>query len=134
MLALATCSTSPLGLQDIGNISQVAIGSGDGWIWLDMARGLSTTAFCFVFLLNREEGLTTADLQRTATYIGRIEVRGSETGLEYLANQSDFNSDPMITYVTLTHASLVDFLKADSDGPVAAEGCPAIGVNSANRT
>ncbi|PGH03032.1 hypothetical protein AJ79_07464 [Helicocarpus griseus UAMH5409] len=126
MLAWATCSTSPLSLDIMENVLKWRSKSGDGWIWLE---GYLRRQYSSLFLLNREDGLTTAELQRTAAYMGNEDIRDAEAGFEDLENLSDFSSDPMTTYVTLTHASLGDFFRSESNSLVSAEGCPPIGVN-----
>ncbi|GFF96178.1 tetratricopeptide repeat domain protein [Aspergillus udagawae] len=126
MLAWATCSTSPLRLDEMESVVKWRSESGDGWIWLE---GDLRRQYASLFLLNRKDGLTTSELQRRAIYMGQSDTHDSEIGFEDLDNLPDFNSDPKTTYVTLTHASLGDFFRSEWNSPISADGCPPIGVS-----
>jgi hypothetical protein len=126
MLAWATCSTSPLTLDEMESVVKWHSESGNGWIWLE---GDLRRQYASLFLLNRKDGLTTTELQRRAIYLGQVDTHDLETGFEDLDNLPDFNSDPKTTYVTLTHASLGDFFRSEWNSPISADGCPPIGVS-----
>ncbi|KAE8356745.1 tetratricopeptide repeat domain protein [Aspergillus coremiiformis] len=129
MLAWITCAQRPLTLHELDNILKWRSEDGEGWIWLE---GSLRRQFASFFLLSREDGLTTADLQRMAAIGAAYDMSRSfddEDAFEDPDNPLDFDSDPRTTTVAFNHASLGDFFRSEGEGKVAAEDCPPIGVD-----
>lgn len=131
MLAWATCAQRPLKLVEMDNLLKWRYPEGEGWVWIE---GSLRRQFASFFLLTREDRLTTADLQRTASFDGGFVTESPsdspQDGFYDTENVLDFNSDPLTTEVTFNHASIGDFFRNESEGKVSSDdGCPAVGVN-----
>ncbi|KAL4931965.1 NACHT and TPR domain protein [Aspergillus undulatus] len=133
ILLWVTCSQHPLTLHEIEEILKLKSPEGDGMIYLEGAlRG----RFAAFFSVDRDDGLTTAELQNMATRPDLF--GGSDDGkrdedeevFEDVENFTDFNSDGLTSTVRLSHASIGDFLRDETQGKVSAgEGFFAVGVN-----
>jgi hypothetical protein len=85
-------------------------------------------------MLIREDGLTTADLQRARTLEDNFEAVATDDvpadGFDDVENDTNFDSDPATTTVTFCHASIGDFFRNESETKaIAEEDCPAIGFD-----
>jgi hypothetical protein len=130
LLAWVTCAQRPLTLGELDTLLKVKSSTGDGNWWLE---GTLRIQFASFFMLTREDGLATADLQRVRAPQDDFEVDASnETsteGFDDVENDTDFDSDPSKTEVTFCHASIGDFFRNDSEThTVAGEDCPPIGM------
>ncbi|PYH84561.1 tetratricopeptide repeat domain protein [Aspergillus uvarum CBS 121591] len=127
MLAWIVCAHWPLKLQQLESIIQWRSAEGEGWIWLE---GYLRREYASLFSLIREDGLSTADLQRAN--IGRADWEVDtlvDDGFDDTDNPSDFDSDPATTEVTFNHASLGDFFRNEAEGPVSVEDGPLVGIS-----
>ncbi|RAH68312.1 NACHT and TPR domain protein [Aspergillus aculeatinus CBS 121060] len=127
MLAWIVCAHWPLKLQLLESIVQWRSPEGEGWIWLE---GYLRREYASLFSLIREDGLSTADLQRAN--IGRADWEVDtlvDDGFDDTDNPSDFDSDPATTEVTLNHASLGDFFRNEAEVPVSADDGPLVGID-----
>jgi hypothetical protein len=130
LLPWVTCAQRPLTLGELNTLLTVKSSTGDGNWWLE---GTLRTQFASFFMLTREDGLATADLQRFRAPQDEIEVDPSNAttmeGFDDMETNTDFDSDPSKTEVTFCHASIGDFFRNNSEvRTVAAENCPPIGM------
>jgi hypothetical protein len=130
LLAWVTCAHRPLTLQELDAVLKVTSPTGDGNWWLE---GTLRKQFASFFMLIREDGLTTADLQRARITENEFATVPSEDvpedGLDDVENETNFDSDPVTTTVTFCHASIGDFFRNETETKaIAEENCPAIGL------
>lgn len=127
LLAWTVCARRPLKLTEVDNILKWRNPKAEGWIWLE---GSLRVQFASVFSLSREDGLTTADLQRLGTHssVGLEDPFAENPEVDELDVQGKFDSDPDTTEVAFNHASWGDFFRGE-EGMVSAEGSPLIGIN-----
>jgi hypothetical protein len=130
LLAWVTCAQRPFKLEELDTLLKVKSSTGDGNWWLE---GTLRMQFASFFMLTREDGLTTADLQRVgAPRDGFEDDSGDETptiGFDDVENDTNFDSDPATTEVTFCHASIGDFFRNGSEiHATAGEDCPPIGL------
>jgi hypothetical protein len=131
LLAWVTCAPRPLSLQELAAVLKVKSPTGDAPWWLE---GTLRKQFASFFMLIREDGLSTADLQRARTLEDDFEVVLADDvpadGFDDVENDTNFDSDPATTTVTFCHASIGDFFRNESETKaVAEEDCPAIGFD-----
>lgn len=133
ILPWVTCSQQPLTLGLIDAILKLKSPEGDGMIYLE---GALRRQFASFFTLDREDALTTAELQNMSTkadvFDGSDDEKNEneEEAFEDVDNFTDFNSDLQTTTVTFCHASIGDFFRDETEGKVSAgEGHLAVGVN-----
>jgi hypothetical protein len=131
LLAWVTCAQRPLTLKELDTLLKVISSTGSGNFWLE---GTLRIQFASFFSLIREDGLTTADLQRIGAPQNSFETVSDDeiptTGFDDVENDTSFDSDPATTEVTFCHASIGDFFRNDPTiHAVAGEDCPAIGLN-----
>ncbi|RAL05354.1 NACHT and TPR domain protein [Aspergillus ibericus CBS 121593] len=132
ILPWVTCSQQPLTLGLIDAILKLKSPEGDGMIYLE---GALRRQFASFFTLDREDGLTTAELQNMSTKPAIFdgsddEADGDEEAFEDVENFTDFNSDLQTTTVTFCHASIGDFFRDETESKVSAgQGHLAVGVN-----
>ncbi|KAL2843076.1 NACHT and TPR domain protein [Aspergillus pseudodeflectus] len=134
ILAWVTCSEQPLTLEKIDAILKLKSPEGDGMIYLE---GALRRQFASFFVLDREDGLTTAELQNMSTQPGVFDESDDEEereeeeeeAFEDVDNFTDFNSDSKTTTATFCHASIGDFFRDETEGKVSAgKGHIAVGV------
>ncbi|RAL16628.1 uncharacterized protein BO97DRAFT_383308 [Aspergillus homomorphus CBS 101889] len=120
LLAWFACSDVPLTLRQLDFILQYDSAGGDGVFGLETMLRVQYASF---FLLLREDGLTTADLQgnKAAAYVLEGQTDNDTT---------EFQSNKEMTRVVFRHASIGEYFRNReygkvSDGP----GCVPIGVN-----
>ena len=131
LLAWVTCVGRPLKLGELDMILKLRSATGEGLLSLEDSM---RTQFAAFFSLTRQDGLTTADLQ----HISAQELRNlsdteneefEEQDLDVAAGATYYNSDPSTTEITFCHASVGDFFRDESEGPLSAgEGFPLVGV------
>ncbi|OQE40038.1 hypothetical protein PENCOP_c006G06526 [Penicillium coprophilum] len=129
LLAWTMCTPSPLSLLEIDALLKWRSTEGESWIWLE---GSLRVQFASIFLLTREDGLSTADLKRRMICTDYDDFeQPSEWDPEENEDfdwKDDFDSDHKTTTVSFCHASLGDFFR--SQGKVSAgPSSPYIGVN-----
>ncbi|KAJ5199305.1 Tetratricopeptide-like helical [Penicillium cf. griseofulvum] len=129
LLAWIMCATSPVSLCEIDALLKWRSPEGEGWVWLE---GSLRGQFASIFLLTRDDGLSTVDLKRRDKLMGYGDVEepsewDSEKD-EYPSN-SRFDSDRKTTTVSFCHASLGEFFRSQEDKISAGRTCPYIGVN-----
>ncbi|KAJ5836404.1 Tetratricopeptide-like helical [Penicillium robsamsonii] len=130
LLAWTMCTPSPLSLFEIDNLLKWRSPEGESWIWLE---GSLRVQFASIFLLTREDGLSTTDLKRRTNYAeyGDFEET-SECDLEEnedLDLNDDFDSDHKTTTVSFCHASLGEFFRGQKAKVSIGPNAPYIGVN-----
>ncbi|OAL71045.1 hypothetical protein A7D00_4707 [Trichophyton violaceum] len=131
LLAWVTCAQWPLTLRELDTILKLKSPDGDGMIYLE---GPLRRQFASFFSLNREDGLTTAEL-----YLMNPNVAGSddednigrtqEKTFEDADDATQFDSNPDTTTVTFCHSSLGDFFRGVKGKVSAGDGYPSIGVD-----
>ncbi|KAL4978719.1 NACHT and TPR domain protein [Aspergillus desertorum] len=133
-LLWVTCAHQPWSLAELETILRLKSPEGDGMIDLEGALRRQWASF---FTLHREDGLTTAELEKGSAYLDMFdsdqltdEERQNESGNleeDYLIA---FNSKKNTTTVTFCHASIGDFFRDESEGKVSAT-CDhtSVGVN-----
>ncbi|KAL4879917.1 NACHT and TPR domain protein [Aspergillus karnatakaensis] len=132
ILAWVACSTEPLTLGGVESILKLKSPEGDGMIYLEGALRRQWASF---FILDREDGLNTAELQtisskgNTSDGSDEEEEQDDEEAFEDVENLTDFNSHAESTTVTFCHASIGDFFRDETEGKVSANGSFAVGVN-----
>jgi hypothetical protein len=129
LLAWVTCAPRPLTLEELDAVLKLESPTGDGNWWLE---GTLRKQFASFFMLVREDGLTTADLQRARPAEDDFDVAPADDvpadGFDDVDNDTNFDSDPATTTVTFCHASIGDFFRNESETKaIAEEDCPAIG-------
>lgn len=131
LLAWTACAVRPLNLGELDTILKLKSTEGDGMIYLE---GALRKQFASFFNLDREDGLSTAELQSVRPTSDETDDEadnsGPDEGFEDVDHETDFDSNPTTTEVTFCHASIGDFLRDENQGKVSAgDGYPAIGVN-----
>ncbi|PGH12593.1 hypothetical protein AJ80_06651 [Polytolypa hystricis UAMH7299] len=134
VLLWVACSNQPLTLAKIDSILRLKSPEGDGIIYLE---GLLRRQFASFFNVDREDGLTTAELYNMSRTLNLFDESGDERDKDEdeeafadVENFTDFNSDRQTTTVTFCHASIGDFLRNETQGKVSAgKGHVAVGVN-----
>jgi len=112
MLAWFTCAQRPLKLEELDTLLKIKSPTGDGNWWLE---GKLRVQFASIFMLTREDGLTTAELQRVTA--------------DGVDDETIFDSHPATTTVTFCHASIGDFFRNESETKcIAGADCPAVGL------
>lgn len=113
MLTWITCAKRPLKLEELDALLKINSPTGDGNWWLERTLRVQ---FASIFMLAREDGLTTAELQRVTA--------------DAVDDETIFDSHPATTTVSFCHASIGDFFRNESEVKgVSAENCPAIGLD-----
>ncbi|KAJ5584341.1 Tetratricopeptide-like helical [Penicillium hispanicum] len=128
LLAWITCAKIPLSLSLVDHVLKWKSSDGEGWIWLE---GSLRVQFASIFSLNRDDGLTTADLQQAAEK-RVIDGDGSydeDDEPDALEDRGQFNSDVYATTVTFNHASLGDFFRNEGVEISAGDNAPSIVYN-----
>lgn len=119
ILGWVACSDRPLSLAVLGQILAVELQTNDEKLGLEDALRIQ---YASLFVLNREDGLTTADLisgERNA--FAQPQDDGSVDNSDSSSEQEqEFNSDTYRTKVVFCHASIRDYLRNPSYGKVAA--------------
>lgn len=124
LLLWVTCAVRPLSLGEVEAILELKSAEGDGMIYPEGALRKQFAAF---FNLDREDGLTTTELQTMAkrTYESDDEDMtkldsDDEDAFEDVDNIIDVDSNKKSTTVTFSHASLGDFFRDPNEGKVSA--------------
>ncbi|RYP54147.1 hypothetical protein DL769_010400 [Monosporascus sp. CRB-8-3] len=134
LLLWTTCAPRPLTLGEVEAILELKSPEGDGMIYLEGALRRQFAAF---FSLDRDDGLTTMELQTTTRTVTESddeedalqEPGEDEDAFEDVENFTDFDSNKESTTVTFCHASLGDFFRDPGEGKVSAgEDKLAVGV------
>lgn len=131
LVAWMVCAPQPLTLGQVENILKLKSSDGESWIWLE---GSLRVQFASIFVLNREDGLSTADLKRMA--IRKIDTKVAEPGEgDYDSDDSghldateNFDSDLQTTTISFSHASLAEFFRGQGGKVVAGPDCPQVGI------
>lgn len=135
LIAWVACASRALTLEELEIVLQLRTLEGEGIIDLE---GALRSRFASFFVLSREDGLSTADLQQ-ALYghqddwesDGDDEAQSlPKKGSGDAESEPGFRSNPEITTVTFCHASTGDFFRNKGEGKVSAgPGYPAIGAD-----
>ncbi|CAG8016084.1 unnamed protein product [Penicillium nalgiovense] len=131
-LLWVTCADQPWKLADLEAILKLKSPEGDGMIDLEGAMRRQWASF---FSLDREDGLTTAELDNGLGHLDAFDWGADdEKHGEYENPEEDYfmqyNSKKNTTTVTFCHASIGDFLRDESEGKVSATGDHiGVGVN-----
>ncbi|KAL3473862.1 NACHT and TPR domain protein [Aspergillus californicus] len=112
-----TMSKQPLTLAQLDSILKFMSPEGDGMIYLE---GALRRQFASFFDVNREDGLTTAELQSISIHSNDDDEDEAEYAFDDVDNFTDFNSDGISTTITFAHASIGDFFRDESEGKVSA--------------
>ena len=129
LLAWTTCAKRPLKLGELDTALKLLSPEGEGMLLLEDALRKRFAAF---FSLTREDGLTTADLQKnpsTQSDPNDEEDAEVEEGYDDVDNETPFDSNIFTTQVTFCHASIGDFLRDPKEGKLRVGDGPAIGVS-----
>jgi tetratricopeptide (TPR) repeat protein len=131
LLAWTACALRPFKLGEIETILRLKSPEGEGMIY---PEGMLRKQFASFFTLNREDGLTTAELQNPHRYKDDSDDEEEEGEkrevFEDVENETDFDSNKETTEVTFCHASIGDFLRDETQGKVSAgDGHIPIGVD-----
>ncbi|EFR02973.1 NACHT and TPR domain-containing protein [Nannizzia gypsea CBS 118893] len=132
LLAWVTCAQWPLTLRELDTIMKLKSPDGDGMIYLE---GPLRRQFASFFSLNREDGLTTAELHLMNPNLvdsdGEEDIDGSEEeqSFEDTDDTTQFDSNLDTTTVTFCHSSLGDFFRGGKGKISAGDGYPSIGVD-----
>ncbi|KAF7623645.1 NACHT and TPR domain protein [Aspergillus flavus] len=126
ILLWVTCSRQPLTLAEVESILKLKSPEGDGMIY---PEGALRRQFASFFSLNREDGLTTAELQIMSTNRNGLDEsdeegegrNADEDAFEDVENFTDFDSHKETTTVTFCHASIGDFFRDQTEGKVSDE-------------
>ncbi|EAW12079.1 NACHT and TPR domain protein [Aspergillus clavatus NRRL 1] len=134
LLLWVTCATRPLTLGEVESVLELKSPEGDGMIYLEGALRRQFAAF---FNLDRDDGLTTTELQTMILTVDEsddevetlAEPVDHEDAFEDVENSTDFDSNKPSTTVTFCHASLGDFFRDPMEEKVSAgEDKLAVGV------
>lgn len=119
ILGWVACSDRPLSLAVLGQILAVELQTNDEKLGLEDALRIQ---YASLFVLNREDGLTTADLiSGERNGFAQPQDDGSVDNSDSSSEQEqEFNSDTYRTKVVFCHASIRDYLRNPSYGKVAA--------------
>ncbi|OGM43950.1 NACHT and TPR domain protein [Aspergillus bombycis] len=138
ILLWVTCSRQPLTLAEVESILRLKSPEGDGMIY---PEGALRRQFASFFSLNREDGLTTAELQTMSTNQTDFDASedegeerdADEEAFEDVENFTDFDSHKETTTVTFCHASIGDFFRDPTEGKASDEESHVpVGVNYLN--
>ncbi|KAJ6009081.1 hypothetical protein N7522_004097 [Penicillium canescens] len=131
-LLWVTCANLPWRLGELEAILRLKSSEGDGMIDLEGALRRQWASF---FSLDREDGLTTAELENGSAHLDVFDWKADEDRQDvYKSSDEDyfmeFNSKKDTTTVTFCHASIVDFFRDELEGKVsAARGHIGVGVD-----
>ncbi|KAF9888556.1 hypothetical protein FE257_008487 [Aspergillus nanangensis] len=131
-LLWVACADQPWTLSEIDAILKLKSPEGDGMIDLE---GALRRQWASLFTLHREDGLTTAELENGSAHLDGFDWQSDEEKEdEHESCEEDyfmaFNSKMNTTTVTLSHASIGDFLRDESEGKLSAPGDHiGVGVN-----
>ncbi|KAF3481931.1 NACHT and TPR domain-containing protein [Arthroderma uncinatum] len=130
LLAWVTCVQWPLTLRELDTIIKLKSSDGDGMIYLE---GPLRRQFASFFSLNREDGLTTADLHLINPNVADSDEEDIDDGqgdsFEDIDDATQFDSNLDTTTVTFCHSSIGDFFRAAKGKISAGDGYPSIGVD-----
>ncbi|KAJ5598440.1 hypothetical protein N7537_008524 [Penicillium hordei] len=129
ILAWVACADSPVKLCELDEILRVGSKSNDGKLGLEDAL---RTQYASLFVLNRDDGLTTADLAGEGRKaFTQPENDGSAENDDSSSEQEhEFNSNTYTTTVVFCHASIRDYLRNPGYGKVSAgDDSTPIGVD-----
>ena len=131
ILAWVTCAKRPLTLGELDAILRYKSPSGDALLLLESKLRRQYASF---FTLDREDGLSTADLQNfskiTPDDDGDDLISDGEEVPGFEDFEVDFDSNPSTTKVTFCHASIGDFFRDKHKSMVRSGAGPAIGVDT----
>lgn len=121
ILGWVACSDRPLTLRQVDEILSVELQTDDDKLRLEDAL---RTQYASLFVLNREDGLTTADLVSGGrNSLTQPQEDGPVENSDSSSEQEQaFNSDKFRTKVVFCHASIGDYLRNPGYGKVAAGG------------
>ncbi|KOS47943.1 hypothetical protein ACN38_g1059 [Penicillium nordicum] len=121
ILGWVACSDRPLTLRQVDEILSVELQTNDDTLGLEDAL---RTQYASLFVLNREDGLTTADLVSGGrNSLTQPQEDGPVENSDSSSEQEQaFNSDKFRTKVVFCHASIGDYLRNPGYGKVAAGG------------
>lgn len=126
LLMWVTCAGAPLCLGQLDTILKLRSLEGDGVLLLEAKL---RRQFAFFFILTREDGLCTADLEAEKA-MPAFDGGTDEEGLDDVENDTEFSSNPLTTHVVFCHASIGDFFRDNSEGKArSGHADPQIGVN-----
>ncbi|KAL2847599.1 hypothetical protein BJX68DRAFT_268002 [Aspergillus pseudodeflectus] len=121
ILAWVACADRPLSLRELDEILNVELETHDDRLALEDAL---RTQYASLFVLNREDGFTTADLvggaNRGVNQPRNDESAGNSDSSSEPDPEPEFNSEPHTTRVVFCHASIRDFLRNPDYGKVSA--------------
>ncbi|KAJ5193094.1 hypothetical protein N7449_009236 [Penicillium cf. viridicatum] len=118
ILGWVACSDRPLILRELDEILAVELQTNDDKLGLEDAL---RTQYASLFVLNREDGLTTADLvsgERNG-FTQPQDDRSVENSEASSEQEQEFNSNKFGTKVVFCHASIGDYLRNPGYGKVA---------------
>ncbi|KAB8238058.1 NACHT and TPR domain protein [Aspergillus alliaceus] len=123
ILLWVTCSRQPLTLAEVEAILRLKSPEGDGMIY---PEGALRRQFASFFNLDREDGLTTAELQMMSANRSTFDESddegedndAGEEAFDDVENFTDFDSHKQTTTVTFCHASIGDFFRDQTEGKV----------------
>lgn len=115
ILALVACADTPVRLIELDQVLKIESQAGDGMLGLEVTL---RTQYASLFVLNRDDGLTTADLAgRKGTFTQP--QAGDSDGDSDSSCKQEFDSDMYRTTVVFCHASIRDYLRNPDYGKVA---------------
>lgn len=129
ILAWVSCADRPLTLEKLNEILHVELDTHDERLALEDAL---RTQYASLFVLNRVDGLTTADLVGWGrqAFDQSQNDKSAENSDSSSEQESEFNSDIYWTTVTFCHASIRDYLRNPDYGKVSGgDGSTAVGVD-----
>ncbi|KAI9689967.1 MAG: hypothetical protein M1822_009849 [Bathelium mastoideum] len=129
LLAWVTCAKRPLRLGELGAILKYKSPTGDERFCLELDLRKKFASF---FVLKREDGRSTSDLQNERYISNFAAASGTVIADEIVEDEDferDFDSHPFSTEVTFRHASIGDFFRNKNQGKVRAGTNPPVGVN-----
>ncbi|OBT90407.1 hypothetical protein VE02_00688 [Pseudogymnoascus sp. 03VT05] len=123
ILIWVAVTARPLKLAEINSVLKWRSDIGEGMIGLE--RSLRTQ-FASFFTLTRQDGLSTADLQKLqhgaetlgTDEDGKLCSQSASEDEDWDEAEDESDSDPLTTEVTFSHASFGDFLHDENEGPV----------------
>ncbi|KAL4958739.1 NACHT and TPR domain protein [Aspergillus stella-maris] len=123
ILVWVATAQQPLTIGTVDAILRLKSPDGDGMIYLE---GSLRRQFASFFNLDREDGLNTSELQNTSTRPDLFDAsddedQQDEDAFEDVDNFAEFSSDSTTTTITFSHASIGDFFRDETEGPVAAD-------------
>ncbi|OBT44078.1 hypothetical protein VE00_04518 [Pseudogymnoascus sp. WSF 3629] len=123
ILIWVAVTARPLKLEEINSVLKWRSDSGEGMIGLE--RSLRTQ-FASFFTLIRQDGLSTADLQKLRHGAETLSIdedrklcsQSASEDEDWDGAEDESDSDPLTTEVTFSHASFGDFFHDENEGPV----------------